>query len=163
ERFDTVILNSVVQHFPSDDYLVALLRNVTPLVNEGGFIFLGDLRHYSSLSLFHTSVQWSQAGDGLPVSRLQRLIEQRVVEEQELAVDPQLFTTAGLDRVSRVQVQLKRGHHHNELTRFRYDVILEIGAAPAPAAACDSLDWGRQLSSVEQVSRLLRDDRPQAL
>src|SRR5262249_9311660 len=38
EQFDAVVLNSIVQHFPTVDYLLDLLRTITPLVDDGGFI-----------------------------------------------------------------------------------------------------------------------------
>ena len=52
-----------------------------------------------------------------------------VADEEELVVDPDLFLALArrLPAVRRVQVLLKRGRHANELTRFRYDVVLHVG------------------------------------
>ena len=46
--------------------------------------------------------------------------------EKELLADPEFFTVlarAQAGAVSGVDIRLKRGGHHNELTRYRYDVI----------------------------------------
>ncbi len=163
ERFDAIVLNSVVQHFPSARYLRDLLVQALPLVNDGGFVFLGDLRSYSLLELLHTSVQWFRAPGTLPMKRLRRLIEQRVASERELTIDPDFFTAAQLDQVSRVRVQLKRGRHHNELTRFRYDAVLEVGGPADRAHACQLLEWGNGVSSLGQVPALLHDIGPGAV
>src|SRR5262249_36490621 len=40
--FDTVLLNSVVQYFPSIDYLLRILRGAATAVRPGGRVFLGD-------------------------------------------------------------------------------------------------------------------------
>src|SRR5580693_6805123 len=42
--FDTVILNSVVQYFPSVTYLVRVLERLVELTKPGGRIFVGDVR-----------------------------------------------------------------------------------------------------------------------
>ncbi|HEY9644320.1 MAG TPA: amino acid adenylation domain-containing protein, partial [Coleofasciculaceae cyanobacterium] len=44
-HFDAVILNSVVQYFPSLDYLVQVLEGAVQRVKPGGFIFIGDVRN----------------------------------------------------------------------------------------------------------------------
>jgi hypothetical protein len=61
-----------------------------------------------------------------------------------------------------VHVQLKRGRHHNELTRFRYDVVLHIGGDGPAVGAPRWLKWS-QLGSLAAVRRLLRDSAPQVL
>src|SRR6266571_4942020 len=108
ERFDAIVLNSVVQHFPSARYLRDLLVQALPLVNDGGFVFLGDLRSYSLLELLHTSVQWFRAPGTLPMKRLRRLIEQRVASEREPTIDPDFLTAAQLHQVPNRRVALER-------------------------------------------------------
>ncbi|GAH91521.1 unnamed protein product, partial [marine sediment metagenome] len=50
----------------------------------------------------------------------ERAVERGLRLEKELLVDPDYFTTLGYG----VDLRTKRGHHHNELTRHRYDVVL---------------------------------------
>ncbi|NES20315.1 MAG: amino acid adenylation domain-containing protein, partial [Symploca sp. SIO3E6] len=57
EPFDTAISNSVIQFFPSIDYLVQVIETAVELVEPGGQIFLGDILSLPLLEAFHTSVQ----------------------------------------------------------------------------------------------------------
>lgn len=128
---DTVVLNSVIQYFPDVDYLVSVLETAVNLVKSGGAIFIGDVRCLSLLEVFHTSVQLYQADDDLPLTQIQQLVHDSVTQETELLIDPAFFTALKhhLPAITHVDLQLKRGHHQNEMTRFRYDVILHVGAA----------------------------------
>jgi len=58
---DTVILNSVVQYFPNIDYLRLVLERAVDLVSPGGRIFVGDVRPFGLLRVFHSSVQLARA------------------------------------------------------------------------------------------------------
>jgi len=56
-------------------------------------------------------------------------VRRLVRQEQELMVAPDFFAALGehLPGIHCVDVMLKRGWHHNELTSFRYDVVLKVG------------------------------------
>ncbi|MGH3243107.1 MAG: amino acid adenylation domain-containing protein, partial [Spirillospora sp.] len=43
--FDTVVINSVAQYFPSADYLSQVLRSAAELLAPGGSVFVGDVRN----------------------------------------------------------------------------------------------------------------------
>ena len=95
----------------------------------------------------------------LSAEELRRRVRRRMVDEEELVVDPAFFFALArrLPAVRRVSVLLKRGRWHNELTRFRYDVILHTGeteTVPLP------LVGRRAASALGDVERLLG---PQAL
>ncbi|HEX7772769.1 MAG TPA: amino acid adenylation domain-containing protein, partial [Pyrinomonadaceae bacterium] len=59
--FDTVILNSVVQYFPSLDYLTTVLEQAANAVKPGGTIYVGDVRSLPLLEAFHVSVELYRA------------------------------------------------------------------------------------------------------
>ncbi len=141
--FDTAISNSVIQFFPSIDYLVSVIETAVDRIQPGGQIFLGDILSLPLLEMFHTSVQLYQSPDSLPVADLRRRIRDRRTREQRLMVDPEFFTAlkAYLPRISHVDIHLKRGYHQNELTRFRYDVVLHIDKEFATPTAPVFLDW----------------------
>ena len=61
--FDTVILNSVSQNFPSIDYMVQVMAGAVKAVKPGGRIFVGDVRSLPLLLAYHASVQLYQAAD----------------------------------------------------------------------------------------------------
>ena len=132
--FDCVILNSVVQYFPSVEYLLRVLEGAVRRLKPGGKLYVGDVRSYPLLSAYHASVQHYQASADLPLAELQTRIQQHMQDEEELLIDPAFFHTLPhtLPAICAVDVHLKAGRFHNELTRFRYQVVLHIGAAEAP-------------------------------
>jgi ubiquinone/menaquinone biosynthesis C-methylase UbiE len=156
--FDTIILNSVVQYFPSIDYLVRVLEAVVPLVTPGGHIFVGDVRSLPLLVAFHASVALHQAPDTLPCGQLWQRVQQRMAQEQELVIDPAFFDALQqrFPQIGRVQVQLKRGRFRNELTRFRYDVVLHIGPPALSAAAPTQWDWRAQALTIPALRQMLQ-------
>jgi amino acid adenylation domain-containing protein len=164
ETYDTVILNSVVQYFPSVQYLVRVLEGAVTLVKPGGTIFLGDLRSLRLLNAFHTSVQLHNARASSSVSELRERAQTEAAQEKELVIEPGLFTVlkSHLPRISRVEIQLKRGHCRNELTKFRYDVILHIGES-APIVEGKWLQWQKDVPDIATLREMLIDTKPDIL
>nr|WP_244170286.1 non-ribosomal peptide synthetase [Amycolatopsis tolypomycina] len=134
--FDTIVLNSVVQYFPSGTYLLDVVRKALALLAPGGALFVGDVRDLRQARAFHTAVAQARGGD----------VDQLLLREKELLVAPEFF--AGLDGVA-ADIRVKRGRAVNELSQFRYDVVLRPGAAePQPV---ETLTWGTDVSTVEEV------------
>src|SRR5262249_52762001 len=154
--YDTVIINSVVQYFPGIDYLVRVLEGAARLLRAGGRIFVGDVRNLRLLAAFHTAVQLHKAPATLTREQLRARVESNVRQERELLVDPAFFTALRrqVPRIGRVEVQLERGRHLNELTRFRYDVVLHVGCEDGSDAEAGERDWGEGLA-LSGVQRLL--------
>jgi amino acid adenylation domain-containing protein len=165
QSLDMVILNSVVQYFPSLDYLMCVLEGALRIVAPGGRIFLGDLRSLPLLPIFHAATEVQRVPATTPKLQLQQQVHRRVLHESELALDPALFQALPqrLPQIGRVSVQLKRGRHHNELTKFRYDVVLHVGSAREPAPEPDWLDWHEQGLSLSAVRQLLEQREPELL
>ncbi|WP_194922879.1 non-ribosomal peptide synthetase [Catenulispora pinisilvae] len=141
--YDTVIINSVVQYFPSVDYLTRVLRSAVDAMPHGGHIFLGDLRSLPLLELFHTSLEVHKADSGVQAGTLRSRIRRAIALEPELCLDPRYFAAlrARWPEISAVRVLPKRRDYGNELSWFRYDVILTVGGAPEPVrAATDRTD-----------------------
>ncbi|MBF0192726.1 MAG: amino acid adenylation domain-containing protein [Magnetococcales bacterium] len=125
---DTVILNGVIQFFPGAEYFFDVLEQILKRVAPGGQIFIGDIQSHALLELFHTSVQLYQAPDDLPVWALRQRIQERMTEEKKLLFSPAFFAELPrrFPRISHVEMQLKPGRSVNELTRFRFDVIVHV-------------------------------------
>ncbi|MEA2692905.1 MAG: hypothetical protein QOJ16_2292, partial [Acidobacteriota bacterium] len=155
-KFDLVILNEVVQYFPSVDYLVRVLEEAAERVVPGGFLFVGGVRNRALLETFHTSVQLHRAGGETPLTELNHRVRFQTAHEKELLVAPELWGALGhhLPRLAGAEIglQLKGGRAHNELTQFRYDVVLHLagdpGEEPPAAPAVRWLDWQRDELSV---------------
>jgi amino acid adenylation domain-containing protein/non-ribosomal peptide synthase protein (TIGR01720 family) len=127
---DCVVINSVAQYFPNASYLLDVLRSVRARVRSGGTIFLGDLRNLALLDAFGADVELAR-GSGASAAELAARARLRVVEETELLVDPRFFerVPALVPGVSRAEVLVKRGAYDNELSRYRYDVVMRVGEA----------------------------------
>ena len=124
QTFDLVILNSVVQYFPSARYLKHVIDAAMRASSHA--LFVGDVRSLAHHHAFWTSVELFQADDPEPVSDIARRIRDRLRADRELLVDPAFFTEfASQPHVHAViESQIKRGAHLNEMSRWRYDVTL---------------------------------------
>ncbi|MBO3461242.1 amino acid adenylation domain-containing protein [Aetokthonos hydrillicola Thurmond2011] len=164
--FNLVILNSVVQHFPNVDYLVQVLEKAVNVVAQGGYIFLGDVRCLPLLEAFHASVQLFQSPEWLPVEQLCQRIDKKIQLEDQLVIDPNFFVAlkTRLPKISHVEVLLKRGHHHNELTKFRYDVIIHIGDSVVPSPIDNEwLNWKKENLTLQSLRSHLLQKEPDVI
>ncbi len=165
--FDTVIINSVVQYFPHADYLESVLRQAVGLLAPGGAVFVGDVRNLRLLRAFHTAVQLADADRTEGAGLVRRAVDRKILREKELLVAPEFFATLGHDmaEIGGVDVQVKRGKYHNELSRHRYDVVLH----KKPAATVTSLRqapqlrWAQDIADMPALAALLEAERPGAL
>ncbi|NEP10410.1 MAG: amino acid adenylation domain-containing protein [Symploca sp. SIO2C1] len=164
--FDTIIINSVISMFPSMDYLVRVLENLVNRVEPGGAIWIGDSLSLPLLEAFHTSVQLYQAPNSLSTVELRHRIKDRVTKDKKINIDPTFFMALKqhLPQISHVEMQLKPGRYQNELTRFRYDVVLHINKEEAQTAAHPvSLNWEQESLSIAMVQQQLLDTAPEML
>jgi hypothetical protein len=131
-NYDTFVLNSVVQYFPSLLYLEEVIKSAVEKVVSGGAIFMGDVRNLKYLDAFHTSVEIYKASEPIDQALLQEKIQNRIANDVELSVDPIFFMglKKRFPRISSVEIKLKKGIIQNELTKFRYDVLLHIEKEP---------------------------------
>nr|WP_042178674.1 non-ribosomal peptide synthetase [Kibdelosporangium sp. MJ126-NF4]CTQ99022.1 Non-ribosomal peptide synthetase [Kibdelosporangium sp. MJ126-NF4] len=145
---DLVLLNSVAQYFPSADYLISVLDQAVRATRPGGAIMLGDVRSKSLAVALHTSVQLSRMPAEASLDELWDAVRLQLDREEELLIDPGLFRSfASLSpEVSSVSVLPKQSRYPNELTKFRYDVVLRIGAGPGPDDAEPSWPGQRALA-----------------
>jgi amino acid adenylation domain-containing protein len=165
ETFDTIILNSVIQYFPDIDYLLKVLEVAARSVSAGGRIFLGDVRSLPLLQAFHAAVQLYQAEPSIPSAQLQQRIDKQFADEEELVIDPAFFLALKqhLPQIGFIQIQHKRGRHHNELTQFRYDVTLHVRPEQTPALNEHWLDWRTEELSLPALARLLAESQTEAI
>jgi amino acid adenylation domain-containing protein len=161
ENFDTVILNSVIQYFPSGAYLRRVLERALQLISPHGSIFLGDIRSLPLLEAFHTSVQFCKADDTLTISELRDRIESKIKEEKELVVDPQFFFALQREfrAIARVQIMPKKARTHNELTRFRYQVVLQLTPGTITRRPDRCWKWQRDKIDTDALRRILSQNR----
>ncbi|MFF7638569.1 amino acid adenylation domain-containing protein, partial [Kitasatospora sp. NPDC008050] len=136
--FDTVLINSVVQYFPDGEYLARVVDQALGLLAPGGRLVVGDVRHAGSVRALHTAVHNGRGAAARSV------VDRAVLLEKELVLAPEFFTELAQrdGRVGGVDIQLKRGDYHNELTRHRYEVVLHKAQSEAlDVADLPQLAW----------------------
>jgi amino acid adenylation domain-containing protein len=165
DKFDTVVINSVIQYFPNLDYLMNVIAGALGAVRPGGSIFIGDVRSFPLLEAFHTSIQLHQAVGSVSCAELRDRVRKNIAREGELLVDPEFFISlrTKLPGISHVEIHLKRGRAHNELTRFRYDVVLHIAQKAVPELDCKWIDWGSESLNTDSIRQQLRTTAADAL
>lgn len=159
--FDTIVLNSVVQYFPDIDYLVTVLQEGMRLLSSGGKIFVGDVRHLGTLPVLHSAIQLGKAAATVSIEQLKKRVARALAQEKELAIDPEFFHVLPrqLPEISHVEVQLKRGCAPNELTRYRYDVVLHVGESMRAGGESERIEWSTAIWSVAELETALKERR----
>jgi amino acid adenylation domain-containing protein len=165
DSVDLVILNSVVQYFPNVDYLMEVLAEAERVARRGGYIFVGDVRSYPLLEAYHTSVQLYKAGEETQLSDLRRRIVQEMNAEDELLVDPALFTEMAHRRpkIGRADAALKAGAYDNELSKFRYDITLSLGEKESIAEPDTWITWDEDGNWQQELETALAQQRGSAV
>jgi SAM-dependent methyltransferase len=148
---DMVVLNSVVQYFPSIDYLQNVLRQAAERVASGGHIFVGDVRDLGLLPIFHGAVELAKAPPEASGRWLKRKISLAIEQERELVIDPIFFRGLfrSIPRITGAEILLKRGSN-NELTRYRYDVLLHVDD-PTAQTSRQVTDWQAGEATLEEL------------
>jgi amino acid adenylation domain-containing protein/natural product biosynthesis luciferase-like monooxygenase protein len=129
-EFDLVILNSVVQYFPSVRYLAGVLEQAASKLAAGGAIYLGDLRALELQDAFHQAVAAARHPHA-PAEETSRLARAALTRDKELAVSLVLFGRLAAEewwatRKAGLATWLKSGPHDNELTRYRFDAAIRF-------------------------------------
>ncbi|HET7505105.1 MAG TPA: amino acid adenylation domain-containing protein [Kofleriaceae bacterium] len=162
-ELDLVVLNSVVQYFPSIGYLRKVLGDAIRAVRPGGAVFVGDVRMIEMLPELHTAVQLHRATALQTVEDLRSAVARRLQDERELCVSPQFFRDLldELPALGDVRIELKRGRADNELTQFRYDVSLIVGERPAPGRPATRFAFADSPGGLQGLAdRLVRTASP---
>ncbi len=165
-EFDVAFCNSVIGHFPSTGYLVSVLDHMVRATARGGSVLIGDIRNLPLLEALATSIETFKAPSELPLPELAERVRRSLRREDRLAVDPAFFADLPrrLPRVTGVRIRPKGGRLLNELTRFRYDVVLELdGEADSAGDGVARLDWRRDALTLAELARFLERERPAAL
>ena len=154
---DLIILNSVVQYFPNLQYLLRVIEGAVRALAHGGHLFIGDVRSLPLLEMFHASVELHQAPENLDAAEFTRRVRSRVAREEELVIAPAFFhALAGhLPQISQVEVQLKPGRFHNEITRFRYDALIRVGQPDSGNTEMRWRDWAKMDAETNAITQML--------
>jgi ubiquinone/menaquinone biosynthesis C-methylase UbiE len=162
ESFDTVVINSVTHYFPNASYLAKVIDGAAGVLKKGGKIFIGDVRSLPLLEAYATSVELFQASPEMEVAELRERVTRRIKQEDQLVISPAFFLALA-DRnpkLSGAEIRLKRGRSDNEMTRFRYDVVLHVGDRQNASIEVEWQKWAAAETGIEEIRRMLEDGRP---
>jgi amino acid adenylation domain-containing protein len=162
--FDTIILNSVVQCFPTGGYLGEVIDNAVELLAPGGTLFIGDVRNHTLLGAFQTAVALARtsATSATDAAEIRQRVQRAMLGESELLLAPEFFTTWAAEHpgVAGLDIEVKRGLADNELTRYRYDVTIHKTPTPVRSlASAPSWAW-TQCAGLGGLHTRLLAERP---
>ncbi|MFB8759377.1 amino acid adenylation domain-containing protein [Streptomyces nigra] len=158
ERFDLIVLNSVVQYFPTARYLDDVLRQAWQLLAPGGRIVVGDVRDATLLHAFHLSVYLYRNPEANDLRGLLDSVEEAVENENELCLAPDWFHALGdrLPGFGLAEVRAKSGRAETEMNGFRFDVVLHKAGGDAARLTPTRLVDGTDLT-LPRFTALLRE------
>ncbi|KAF2471471.1 amino acid adenylation, partial [Lindgomyces ingoldianus] len=147
-----VVMNSVVQYFPSQAYLFKLIQDIIAL--EGvRTLFFGDIRSYTLYREFLATRALRIAGDKATKAEILRMMADMERGERELLVDPAFFTALpsrlpGL--IEHVEILPKKMKATNELSCYRYAVVVHIRARGHPEHDIHYIEQERWIDFAER-------------
>lgn len=162
--FDLVILNSVVQYFPSASYLARVLGLAASKLVPGGRLFVGDVRHPGHVADLALRSAVHRMGPNATGRQVLAEAQRRITEESELLLRPEFLVAWADDAGLTADVRLRESAA-DDLGYYRYDVIIETQTpdldvvTPHMAWAEAVADLRRALTTVaqgDQTVRLLR-------
>ncbi len=152
--FDLVVVNSVAQYFPSLAYLQLVIERACQRLAPGGHLFLGDLRSLSLQPAFAASLELHAAPAATPLAAAHYGAWHQAALDNELLVHPGLFALLQQQgRIGAVRVLPKDARRVNELSKFRYDVV--ITRSDAQTTALPWSDWSGDGWDLARLERRL--------
>lgn len=124
--YDLIILNSVVQYFPSVEYLLNFLLSLKFKLRSSAVIAIGDIRSYHTSNLHYYEKIKSKQNEKSFGASLKKKIDFLKDTEKETLFSPIFFKTLHLlfDWISSVSITSKSSIYLNEMTKYRYDVLI---------------------------------------
>ncbi|MFC8848042.1 MULTISPECIES: methyltransferase [unclassified Micromonospora] len=130
---DCVLVNSVTQCFPDVAYLTRVVQDAIRLVAPGGVVIVGDNRHAGLLEAY---CRWLERAADLAAAEtvIDERVRARADRDGELNFDPAVLAVAASSsgRDARIATYPKTMTADTELTRYRFDAVLQVDPGDAP-------------------------------
>lgn len=119
-NINVVILNSVVQYFDSEEYLMEVIEKAAKIMNYNGILYIGDIRDRDKISLYKEEL--------VNYRRLHNLPLKNNVSDTELCIKKGFFKELkkNYPYIKSFEISDKIGKIENELTKYRYDCLMKI-------------------------------------
>ena len=162
-RYDTIILNSVAQYFADADYLEGVIAAGIKALNNGGSFFLGDIRNADTADEFYFKkylVKYKKDARTCDPNEVEEFIRKQKRIEKEVLISPRFFLDIAekYPQIASIELLLKSTNDSNEMSLFRYDVILHAGNTTQPDLKYIRCDCRSLNNDIQQIHRLLKDN-----
>ncbi len=118
ENYNVVILNSVIQAFPGVNYLRNVIKDIIKLCKTKAVIFIGDIMDYEKKGELIDSINSYGIKD--------KKLKNNLVFELFVRKGFFKYLKNECDQIEKIEITKKIHTIENELTRFRYDVLIHI-------------------------------------
>ncbi|RGP74019.1 enniatin synthase [Fusarium sporotrichioides] len=154
---DLVVLNSVIQYFPSSEYLAQVADTLVHLPDVKR-IFFGDVRSQATNEHFLAARAVRTLGENATKDDVRQKMAELEDIEEELLVEPAFFTSLKNkfpSLVEHVEILPKNMEAVNELSAYRYAAVVHIrgsrgGESVLPVEKDDWIDF--QAKQLDQQS-----------
>lgn len=124
EKHDLIVINSVAQYFPDINYFFDFIEKCESILSPTGTLFFGDIRSYDMADQFYEDIARFKFPDDQAKATAFALRTKN--KDNETLYSTSLFHN--LPRVfswiKSVAVSSKISNYSNEMSRFRYDVLI---------------------------------------
>jgi len=129
EEIDLIVINSVVQYFPGEQYLSEVIKKSISALKGGGRIVIGDVRDNRLLRSFKRRLSLDKLSGKSDVRSFEWEVDQELLKEEELCISPGYFykLQSLYPEITHIDIQWKQGNYVNELTLYRYSVTIYVG------------------------------------
>lgn len=119
-KFDTIIINSVVQYFTSLNYLRDVIRQCIEVIDGEGIIFLGDLMDLEKKSDLENEM--------IAYKNIKQNSVTKTDWSNELFIHKDFINNLISEFSKIVETEVSTKYHtiENELTKYRFDAILHV-------------------------------------
>ena len=157
-HFDVIIINSVIQYFPTATYLEKVLQLAAHFLCPMGNIYLGDLRANATINLHHLSLAMrNPAQENKTLIALKKRLLYSKEREVELLVDPGAIKAMLAFRNPSIWPRLKDFNANNEISHFRYDIVIQLDHASSGVSP-DVIEVDGSLCDLEELEKVLNSN-----
>lgn len=125
---------------------------------EGGRIFLGDIRSYPLIACHDLERALASVADDATAEDIMHSITQLADVQSELLLSPSFFFDLQHQHpeITHVEIRPKLMELQNELSHYRYTVILHVGQHPHLDSPVDWLRWSDLKLAISDLPHCLR-------
>lgn len=156
-KVSLVVINSVAQYFPSAEYFTQVIKNIIDMMEDGGRIYIGDVRSYSLISFHDVERSIASMEPSASLEDLRENVARLAEVQTELLVDPSFFFALQhrFPSITHVEIKPKVMQARNELSRYRYTAILHVNRAVRLTKPSVWLDFSSHCRDIAGLETLL--------